>query len=483
MAKIEIGGWKKLYKADLPPYFRSRIKENLTFANPEYVGLVTHRQRLMKQMIRMGEPLPPKKLKFYHEEQDYFLVPQQFESGMAERVVMDMRVSVPATIPAMLPEYSLWDIQKEAIAAWEGEGRRSGVLVIPTGSGKTMLGLEISRLLGERALVISNRDKTGVDTWIKDAKKFYGLQVGVIRGTELQYKTEPVVIATFQTLWSRKDVLDEIVDKFGVVIVDECQHVPARTFCWVVNSFLAQYRYGVTATEKRSDGLEAITFASLGKTIIERRKADEIVPVRLRVIRTGVLMPEVAEAKGDYTKSLKRLTLNDARNRVLANKIYEVGYNRHNLVVSHRVRHAKLLANAVAERVGVDKVALLVGSPKQQEKRTAPVHLLEGIETKQKKVIELARAGELMYVFATFQYAAEGLDVPIWDTLHMATPTKNEIELTQVIGRVRRAYPGKERCLVLDYMDVSGMFYGFYLARKKIYRKFEQEASRQMSMF
>ena len=266
------------------------------------------------------------------------------------------------------------------------------------------------------------------------------------------------------------------------ILVSNCQHVPATTFCEVVSSFRGQWRFGVTATEKRNDGMEAIIFAVLGGTIFERRQAKEIAPVRVKIVRLGVAFPQLEEKPyaGDYGKTLKYITSHDLRNAVLADTIVRNGAGRYNLIVTHRVRHAKLLANMVVGRCGVPvgEVGVLVGSARGQEKGLSPVTVSEGIDTKQSSVVKKAQAGEIRWIFATIQFAGEGLDIPILDTLHMTTPSKNEIEVTQVLGRVRRAYEGKQYAQIYDYTDFSGMLHGFYIARCRIYKKLEEQARR-----
>ena len=484
--QVELAGWKKVYKDGLPSYWQKRIEAGLTFPNPVYESMKKYRPNVLRALERKGEaPFPF--LRFFRQTEAYYLVPRTFNLGDDVVVLSDQRVKVEAEYPA--PLHGLWDIQKDSLNAWKEARATDGVVVIPTGSGKTILGLEIARRLKQKTLILTNRDKTGLANWTKDCKKYLGFKPGIIQGSNVNYEP-PVTIGMFQTINARRDLMAALKKEFGLVIVDECQHVPAHTFVLVANNFHARYRYGVTATEKRQDGLEAITFATLGDLIFERRQAVEIVPAGVRMVRTGILMPTVINPNtedteilhsGDYSKSLKWLITNGTRNELLARKAVELGRGHYNLCVSHRVWHVKLMANHIASLVGAPNVAVLAAGIKTNQKGMEPVKLDDGIDHDPATVIENARMGKYKFVVGTYQYVAEGLDVPCWDALHMFTPTKNPTEIVQVIGRIRRKSPetNKIKAHVFDYLDSNGMWMGFYYARRRSYKSLEQYASNQ----
>ena len=487
---VELAGWKKVSKDGLPTFWRDRIETGLTFANPAYTSMEKYRPYVLKALERKGEaPFPV--ILFYRQTESHYYVPRTFDLGTNVVVRADARVRVSAGYPA--PLHGLWDIQKEAIAMWAEKRATDGVFVLPTGSGKTVLGLEIARRLKQKALILTNRDKTGLNNWVKDCKKYLGFKPSVIQGKTVDY-SKPVTVGMFQTLNARRDLLEALKEDFGLVIVDECQHVPAQTFVLVANNFHGRYRYGVTATEKRQDGLESVTFASLGGVIFERRVAREIVPVGVRVVRTGILIPTIINPvteqdellyAGDYSRSLKWLITNGTRNQLLARKTVELGAGHFNICVSHRVWHVKVMANYLANAVGAQNVAVLTPGLKAPQKGMEPVSLIKGIDCKPAEVIENAVCGKYQYVVAPYQYVAEGLDVPCWDTLHLYTPSKNQIEIVQVIGRTRRKSPqtNKTRATVYDYVDANGMWQGFYYARRKVYKLLESQNSPQGSLF
>ena len=215
---VEIDGWKKVYKAELPPFFLERIKRELTFPNPVYEGMEKHRPFVLKALLRKGEaPLPF--VLFYRQTPEYILVPRAYKLGFDHVVTAGVSTRVPAEFPQ--PLKPLWGIQQEAIEAWRNQRAAEGVFVMPTGSGKTILGLEIARRLKQKTLILTNRDKTGLLNWQRDCVKYLGFKPGVIQGSKCNIDS-PVTIGMFQTLNARRDLLEELRDTYGMVLVDEC---------------------------------------------------------------------------------------------------------------------------------------------------------------------------------------------------------------------------------------------------------------------
>lgn len=477
MVKTKLAGWKFVYKDGLPPYFASKLKSDLTFENPEYRGMALHRPKELARLKALGEA-PPRELKFFGDFGDLYAVPRGYDMSGIPQEVDDQRVRVPTEYPE--PRKELWGIQREAIDAVFRKKADCGVIIIPTGSGKTILGLEIARRLGQRLLILTNRDETGIDSWVTDAKDYLGLDIGVIKGGRVEHQGRQIVAATFQTLWSQRDLMDELSRQFGIVLVDETHRVPATTFHHVTNAFHARYRYGLTATDQRNDGLAPMIFHTMGPVLFERRQSAKIVPVGVRFVRTGILMPEVDNAGGDYNKCLRHLTSNAQRNDLIARKVVEYGGNSWVLVVTHRVNHAKTLANMIARRVGAENVGVMIGSDGPRKGRFArKVDLIPGIERNAGKVKKAARDGEIRYVVATIQFVKEGLNIKRWDMLFLATPTSNEIELIQCIGRIRRGFPGKEKGIVYDFVDPPNWCHRKLMARKRIYGKLADMAEHE----
>ena len=85
--------------------------------------------------------------------------------------------------------------------------------------------------------------------------------------------------------------------------------------------------------------------------------------------------------------------------------------------------------------------------------------------------IEGMRTGKYRYLFATYALAKEGLDIPRLERLYMATPVKDYAVVVQSIGRIARAFPGKNGAIAYDFVDDIGYLRKAYKERCRHYRK------------
>lgn len=99
---------------------------------------------------------------------------------------------------------------------------RAGVIVVPTGGGKTVIAMALAAALQTQTLFIVHTRELLRQT-IESAERFLGIEAGVIGAGH--FKPAPFTVALVQTLTRRE--LDEVADQFGLIIVDEAHHAPA----------------------------------------------------------------------------------------------------------------------------------------------------------------------------------------------------------------------------------------------------------------
>jgi superfamily II DNA or RNA helicase len=269
-----------------------------------------------------------------------------------------------------------------------------------------------------------------------------------------------VVIATIQTLarwrWEETYALGK---QFGLVILDEAHHAPARTFTDVLCAMPARYRIGLTATPERDDGLTDMLWWNFGKEIFaishsKLEKAGHIVTPQV-VWLDSMWEPEDTELP--WASIMSGLVSCELRNKALFDiTANAVGQGRTVLFLSERVAHCTSMAEWFNDN-GIEAAAL-VGSL-SQKKRT--------------DLLKDARDGRFKVVTATV-LADEGLDLPNFDTLVLATPTRALGRVQQRIGRIMRPLDGKQDPLVYDMRDAWGPLRGQARKRESFYRKLLQ---------
>jgi superfamily II DNA or RNA helicase len=145
-----------------------------------------------------------------------------------------------------LPE--LRQIQKEAFHAWMQSKR--GVIVMPTGTGKTEVALAIMRELGKSTLIVAPvRDL--MYQWHRRILKRLGYDAGIIGDNT--FNLRPVSVTTYDSAYIHMETLGA---KFGLIIFDECHHLPGINRREAALMSAAPLRMGLTATPHRSDGRE-----------------------------------------------------------------------------------------------------------------------------------------------------------------------------------------------------------------------------------
>ena len=150
--------------------------------------------------------------------------------------------------------------------------RNQGILVMPPGAGKTVSAIEAVIRRGQKTLVLVHT-KDLKEQWLNRFKTFTGITPGVI--DDKNFDTEqPVIIGMVQTLTGRR-LTEDFLKSFGCVILDEGHHAPASTFERLINQFPARYRYGLTATPERRDGLTFMLHGGFGPILYEVKR-DEL---------------------------------------------------------------------------------------------------------------------------------------------------------------------------------------------------------------
>jgi len=249
-------------------------------------------------------------------------------------------------------------------------------------------------------------------------------------------------IAMAQSLARRED-LAVVTSGYGLVIVDECHHVPAVTFERFVRQIPVRNWLGLTATPYRRDHLESLISMYCGPER-HRMTTDEVEDARIqRVLMTHATSHEQVGAEDAGIQEVFRAIVeDDERSRQICGDITAaVGAARNCLVLTQWTDHVEKLSRELEDR-GIGTVVMRGGMGKKA--RAAAT-----------KEMQTRAADGGLVLIATGSFLGEGFDFPELDTLFLAFPLAFKGRIVQYVGRVLRPTASKLRVEVHDYVDVN----------------------------
>ena len=395
-------------------------------------------------IVRGEDHNGPVSLACYRKSGDNIGVPLQWAKKFLNEPVND---SVGQSINLGEPAVTFRDGQKEAIdeiykSLLELHG---GIVELHTGFGKTLVSLCLAAKLGVKTLVICHKEDL-LHQWADSCKKFFNFDAGWIQGDRLDCDS-PVVVATVQTLHSRKDSFPkDFFSQFGLTIFDEGHRFSCATFTAVACMLPSRYKLGMSATFRRNDGLEDAWKHFIGD-IIYRNKKKAMGGVYYQPITPNYGLVDAkfkmrGSGKMNHSRFITEITKLHERNLRLAATVDSlVNSGRKVLVLSDRVEHLQELQRLIKTPSG-----MYVGSV--DGKKVAAETLKENAKCR----VILGTSGKI----------AEGSDIPDLDTLVICTP-KTDVE--QLVGRITREHPDKQEPYIVDPVIDTG--YNRALARKR----------------
>ena len=158
--------------------------------------------------------------------------------------------------------------QSEAVDTWWRSGRR-GVVVLPTGAGKTYVAQLIMERLGRSALVVTPTLDL-VQQWHSNLASSFDREIGVVGGGE--YDVQPITVTTYDSAYIH---MERFGGRFALLVFDECHHLPGPSYAVAAELSVAPFRLGLTATPEREDGGESQLERLVGP-IVYRREIGEL---------------------------------------------------------------------------------------------------------------------------------------------------------------------------------------------------------------
>jgi superfamily II DNA or RNA helicase len=185
--------------------------------------------------------------------------------------------------------------QKEAVAAWTAAGRR-GVVILPTGTGKTFVAVLAIAAVQRPTLVVTPTLDL-MNQWYAELTDSLGTEVGLLGGGYYDFK--PITVTTYDSAYIH---LERWGHKFALLVFDEAHHLPGATYSEAAIGSLAPFRLGLTATPERADGGDQLLPELIGP-IVYRREIQQLSGEYLAEYRTQRCYVELTPDEMErYTK-------------------------------------------------------------------------------------------------------------------------------------------------------------------------------------
>lgn len=458
-----------VFKGDISQRALNVLKRLAAFKNPEFYKA---------QAMRMPTYNKPRIISCSDETNEYLCLPRGCEAdvrSLLNKLDVDIEIVDKTNHGRKINVEFNGNLRDDQLTAInELIKYDNGVLAAATAFGKTVIAAKLIAQRKTNTLVLVHRQQL-LAQWITRLSEFLNIKeelpalekkrgrqkqqslIGRIGGGK-ENLTGIVDVAIMQSL-HRENVqrtpfgeVKEFVKNYGMVIVDECHHVPAFSFEKILKNVNAKYVYGLTATPVRLDGHHPIIFMHCGpvrfkvdaKEQAEQRPFEHFVISRFTSFRIpfdkDAANPAFGEKQFTIQELYSELTVNEMRNQLIADDViknYESG--RNSLVLTERTAHVELLTQKLSEKI--PDVKILTGKIGVKETRET---LKRISETPPKKQLTLV---------ATGKYIGEGFDEPRLDTLFLTMPVSWKGTLQQYVGRIHRLYENKNEVQVYDYVD------------------------------
>lgn len=426
--KIKLTNACRIYSP--PKWLLKEVKEDYEVINPKY--------REARRMGRWTKGID-RLIRFYDHKKNHLVVPigateevmQKLTKEQTGFSTYDNRLDIQAKFifTGKLREFqadAMMDLFKYDI----------GTLEAPTGSGKTVMGLFAIAYRKQKTLILVHTKDLAYQ-WIERACEFLDLkpfEIGLIGDGKKQIGRR-LTVGMIQTCFKMTDVLSK---EFGFVIADEAHRAPSTMFLNILGQLRCKYRLGLSATPYRRDGLNKMIEWYCGpvRHVVSKKKLVE----KGHVLQPLFIMKKTEyttqlDAVNEYTNMLSELTKDVARNKQIVEDI--VSYSKMGvcLVLSDRKAHCHQLETYIRQ-MGLDPL-IMTGDTKTKERQT----IIDSIGKTHNILI------------ATGQLIGEGFDCKELNMMFICSPIKFSGRVIQYIGRIMRPAKGKDKPIVIDYVD------------------------------
>jgi len=351
--------------------------------------------------------------------------------------------------------YELREYQRAALDDWEAADRR-GVLELPTGSGKTVIGIAAMEAADAPTLVVVPTIDL-LEQWRRELEREFDREVGQLGGDE--QRLADVTVSTYDSAYLRAD---ELGDRFGLVVFDEVHHLGGEGYRDIARLLATPARLGLTATFERPDGAHEV-IADLVGSLAHRVAVDELAGEhladydikRLEVSLTSDEREVYERHQETFTDYLAKSGIEMRSGSDYQELVKRSGTDpeaREALLAKQRAREVMMNAAEKVERLReildrhrTDRVIVFTAHTdlvyRLSERFLIPAITHETGADERREILARFRSGEYSRV-VTANVLDEGVDVPDANVAVVLSGSGSEREFTQRLGRILRPKDG-----------------------------------------
>lgn len=346
-------------------------------------------------------------------------------------------------------KYQLRKYQQKALK--KALKRNMGVLALPVGSGKTIIGLRLIYELNLSTLIIVHT-KELLYQWADNIREVLGIEPGLVGDNN--WDERPVTVAMIQTLLSRG--VDKLQKPYAVLLFDECHRTSAAEKFYELGISLTQkLRFGLSATPWRRIRGEELKIEGIVGPIIYEIKAEDLIKEkflakpRFMIIEYESSMPPLAERYKELYEEI--IMENKERNKAIVRIAYKLAKQGHRVLIDvKRIEHGKILIEMFKKK-GIKAEFLSSQTPNRWE------------------IFEKFRNGEISVLISTL--LKEGVDIPEISAIILAGGGKSDIMTIQTIGRALRP-KGGSHAVIVDVKDDDPLLFTHFIERQKALKQY-----------
>ncbi|HZA48330.1 MAG TPA: DEAD/DEAH box helicase family protein [Nitrososphaera sp.] len=379
------------------------------------------------------------------------------QSGIeySDHVLSEETMMLSMSLSSSSSSLSLRDYQQRALDNWLRAGLR-GCLVLPTGSGKTILGIKaIEKANASSLVVVPTLDL--MDQWTAILSKYFpNVRIGNLGGGNDDIQS--ITVSTYDSAYIRAPFLG---NKFSLIIFDEVHHLAAVGYRTIAEQMAAPFRLGLTATIEREDDLHKDLPRLVGEVVfqaspdelardkhlasyeIERRRV-EMLPDELEEYRRNMSIYQQCMKKLNFQRyaiPLEKLIIMSGRNRT-AREALLARNKAMNIALNSRAKIEEL-REILAENKGAKTIIFTQHNSLVHEisdKFLIPLITHKTIKEERQDVLKGFKEGRYMAI-VTSKVLDEGIDIPDAELGVILSGTGSAREFIQRLGRLLRPKP------------------------------------------